>query len=150
MHVGMSTFFQNRTGTHTDGDVYGHELSMADLAEPLGFDGVWAPEHHFDQYTMGEFNWSSQHLAMEVLYGTTAWVDGDVDGAAGDAVAGPTAGAARGGAGVLGEDRRGAVERGGGDRVWRVRLGRGSLVPRAGRHAVDRADGSLGQVPVVR
>ncbi len=52
MHVGMSTFFQNRTGTHTDQDVYRHELSMADLAEPLGFDGVWAPEHHFDDYTM--------------------------------------------------------------------------------------------------
>jgi alkanesulfonate monooxygenase SsuD/methylene tetrahydromethanopterin reductase-like flavin-dependent oxidoreductase (luciferase family) len=52
MHVGMSTFFQNLTGTHTDAEVYGHELSMADLAEPLGFDGVWAPEHHFDDYTM--------------------------------------------------------------------------------------------------
>jgi len=52
MHVGMSTFFQNLTGRHTDGEVYRHELSMADLAEPLGFDGVWAPEHHFDDYTM--------------------------------------------------------------------------------------------------
>jgi alkanesulfonate monooxygenase SsuD/methylene tetrahydromethanopterin reductase-like flavin-dependent oxidoreductase (luciferase family) len=52
MHVGMSTFFQNLTGTHSDADVYRHELSMADLAEPLGFDGVWAPEHHFDDYTM--------------------------------------------------------------------------------------------------
>ncbi len=52
MHVGMSTFFQNLTGRHGDADVYRHELSMADLAEPLGFDGVWAPEHHFDDYTM--------------------------------------------------------------------------------------------------
>ena len=52
MHVGMSAFFQNLTGSHTDADVYRHELSMAELAEPLGFDGIWAPEHHFDNYTM--------------------------------------------------------------------------------------------------
>jgi alkanesulfonate monooxygenase SsuD/methylene tetrahydromethanopterin reductase-like flavin-dependent oxidoreductase (luciferase family) len=48
----MSTFFQNLDRRHSDSEVYRHELSMADLAEPLGFDGVWAPEHHFDDYTM--------------------------------------------------------------------------------------------------
>ena len=106
--------------------------------------------HHSDRGVQGEFNRSSQHLEMEVLYGTTPWVDGDVDGAAGDAVAGPPAGAARCGAGVLDEDRRGTVERGGGDRVWRVRPGRFSLVPRAGWHAVDPADPAVRQVPVVR
>lgn len=52
MHVGMSTFFQNLTGHHSDRDVYLHELSMADMAEPLGFDSIWSAEHHFDQYTM--------------------------------------------------------------------------------------------------
>ncbi len=52
MHVGMGTFFQNLDGTQTDADVYAHELGMADLAEPLGFDSVWAPEHHFTNYTM--------------------------------------------------------------------------------------------------
>lgn len=51
MHVGMSTFFQNLSGL-TDRQVYRHEISMADLAEPLGFDSVWAAEHHFDHYTM--------------------------------------------------------------------------------------------------
>jgi hypothetical protein len=51
MHVGMSTFFQNLSGL-TDREVYHHEVSMADLAEPLGFDSVWAAEHHFDHYTM--------------------------------------------------------------------------------------------------
>lgn len=52
MHVGMSTFFQNLAGQHTDREVYKHELSMADMAEPLGFDSIWSAEHHFDNYTM--------------------------------------------------------------------------------------------------
>ena len=106
--------------------------------------------HHSDRGTQGEFNRSSQHLEMEVLNGTTPRVDGDADRAAGDAVAGPTAGAARCGAGVLDEDRRGTLERGSGDRVWRVRPGRCSLVPRAGWHAVDPAHPTVGAVPVVR
>jgi putative transposase len=106
--------------------------------------------HHSDQGCQGGFNWSSQHLTTEVLYGKATWVDGDADGAAGDAVAGPTAGAARCGAGVLGEDRRGTVERGGRDRVWRVRPRWCSLVPRAGWHAVDSAHPAVGPVPVVR
>ena len=50
--------------------------------------------HHSDRGSQGEFNRSSQHLEMEVLNGTTPWVDGDADRAGGDAVAGPTAGAA--------------------------------------------------------
>ncbi|MDP6624081.1 MAG: LLM class flavin-dependent oxidoreductase [Alphaproteobacteria bacterium] len=48
----MSTFFQNLTENRSDAEVYRHELSMADLAEPLGFDSIWAAEHHFDGYTM--------------------------------------------------------------------------------------------------
>ena len=52
MHVGMSSFFQNYdTGSH-DTDIYRHEISMADLAEPLGFDSIWSAEHHFNGYTM--------------------------------------------------------------------------------------------------
>ena len=52
MHVGMSTFFQNFKNSQSDAEVYGHELAMAELAEPLGFDSIWAAEHHFDGYTM--------------------------------------------------------------------------------------------------
>ena len=52
MHVGMTTFFQNLSGNHTDREVYQHELSMADMAEPLGFESIWTAEHHFDEYTM--------------------------------------------------------------------------------------------------
>ena len=51
MHVGMSTFFQNLSG-ESDRDVYRHELAMADMAEPLGFESIWSAEHHFDDYTM--------------------------------------------------------------------------------------------------
>ncbi len=50
MHVGYSAFFQNLSGRHTDEEVYRHELALADLAEPLGFDSVWSPEHHFTNY----------------------------------------------------------------------------------------------------
>jgi alkanesulfonate monooxygenase SsuD/methylene tetrahydromethanopterin reductase-like flavin-dependent oxidoreductase (luciferase family) len=52
VHVGYSAFFQNVSGEHTDADVYRHELALADLAEPLGFDSVWAPEHHFTNYIL--------------------------------------------------------------------------------------------------
>ena len=52
MHVGMSAFFQNLGNRLTDAAVYKHEVGMADLAEPLGFDSIWSAEHHFDEYTM--------------------------------------------------------------------------------------------------
>lgn len=52
MHVGMSTFFQNLGNSRSDREVYRHEISMADLAEPLGFESIWGAEHHFDEYTM--------------------------------------------------------------------------------------------------
>ena len=52
MHVGMSAFFQNLGEALSDQAVYAHELAMADLAEPLGFDSIWAAEHHFTPYTM--------------------------------------------------------------------------------------------------
>ena len=43
MHVGMTTFFQNIGQPISDYEVYRHEISMADLAEPLGFDSSGAP-----------------------------------------------------------------------------------------------------------
>ena len=52
MHVGMTTFFQNIGRSISDYEVYRHEISMADLAEPLGFDSIWGAEHHFDDYTI--------------------------------------------------------------------------------------------------
>lgn len=52
MHVGLSVMFQNLDGNFTDEEVYKHQVSMADLAEPLGFDSLWTSEHHFNGYTM--------------------------------------------------------------------------------------------------
>jgi len=52
MHVGMATVFQNPGRRLPDHEVYRHELRVADLAEPLGYDSVWGVEHHFTDYTM--------------------------------------------------------------------------------------------------
>ena len=46
MHVGMTTFFQNIGRPISDYEVYRHEISMADLAEPLGFVTQCAPTWH--------------------------------------------------------------------------------------------------------
>ena len=79
---------------------------------------------HADRGSQGGINRSSQHLEVEVDDGQTAWVVGDADGEAVDAFAGSTAGSSRCGAGVLGEDRRGADERGLGGRMRCVGSGR--------------------------
>jgi alkanesulfonate monooxygenase SsuD/methylene tetrahydromethanopterin reductase-like flavin-dependent oxidoreductase (luciferase family) len=50
MHVGYSAFFQNPERRLSDGQVYEHELRLARLAEPLGFESVWSTEHHFTDY----------------------------------------------------------------------------------------------------
>jgi transposase InsO family protein len=72
---------------------------------------------HSDHGSQGRFMWSSQHLESEVEDGTTAGLDGDADGASGDAVARATSGSSRCREGVLVEDRRGPFERGGGVRL---------------------------------
>ena len=112
--------------------------------------GVAGVIFHTDKGSQGGFNRWSQHLEVEVSDGTTARLDGDVDGEAGDAVAGSSACSTRFGACVLGQDCRRSVERGRCDRVWRVGSGRVALVPRAWRDAVDPAQPSVGQVSLVR
>jgi putative transposase len=82
-------------------------LEMARWSRGTRLEGLVA---HSDAGSQGGFNWSSQHLSSEVVDGTATWVDGDVDGASGDAVAGPAASAPRCRAGVLGEDCCGFVE----------------------------------------
>ena len=53
MHVGLANFFQNLTDSgKSDAELYLRGLAFAELAEDLGFDGVWAPEHHFTGYHM--------------------------------------------------------------------------------------------------
>jgi alkanesulfonate monooxygenase SsuD/methylene tetrahydromethanopterin reductase-like flavin-dependent oxidoreductase (luciferase family) len=52
MHVGFAPVFMNTTGAMSDSECFKHELALADLAEPLGFDSIWQPEHHFSGYEM--------------------------------------------------------------------------------------------------
>lgn len=52
MHVGMAVIFQNPRQLLTDREVYADNLRLADMAEPLGFQSIWTPEHHFTDYTM--------------------------------------------------------------------------------------------------
>jgi len=52
MHVGYAPIFQNPGNALPDAEVYRHELRLAEMAEPLGFDSVWSVEHHFTDYTM--------------------------------------------------------------------------------------------------
>ena len=105
---------------------------------------------HSDQGTQGGINRSSQHLDMEVPSGTTARLDGDAYRTPGDAFAGAAADPPRCGAQVLGEDRRGPLERRGSGRVWCVGAGGHQVVPRAWRHAIDPTHTAHGQEPVVR
>lgn len=52
MHVGYGAVFQNPNNQLSDREVWRSELRLAEMAEPLGFESVWAIEHHFDDYTM--------------------------------------------------------------------------------------------------
>jgi len=51
MHVGFGTFFQGVEGV-SDREAWAAELALADRAEALGYDSVWAVEHHFAEYSM--------------------------------------------------------------------------------------------------
>jgi alkanesulfonate monooxygenase SsuD/methylene tetrahydromethanopterin reductase-like flavin-dependent oxidoreductase (luciferase family) len=50
MHVGYSLAFQNLENRWSDHEVYERELRLADLAVDLGFESIWAVEHHFTSY----------------------------------------------------------------------------------------------------
>jgi transposase InsO family protein len=95
---------------------------------------------HADAGSQGGINRSSQHLEMEVVDEQTAGVDGDVDGEAGDAVSGESTDSPRDGEDLLGEDRRGTLDRGRCGRVRRVGARRDALVPRAWWDADHRAE----------
>jgi len=105
---------------------------------------------HSDKGSQGGFNRSSQHLDVEVLHGQACGVDYAVHRAVGDAFAGSSAASAGGGAGLLGEGRRGLDQRGRGPGVRCVRSGRLAMVPQGWRHAAAAAGPAFGQIPVVR
>src|ERR1700733_10989517 len=51
MHVGYGTGFQH-LGGYSDAVFMREELRFCEMAESLGFDSVWATEHHFDDYSI--------------------------------------------------------------------------------------------------
>jgi len=51
MKVGIALNMLQKEG-HSDASVVGEHMAMGDLAEPLGFDSLWALEHHFTGYAM--------------------------------------------------------------------------------------------------
>ena len=106
--------------------------------------------NHSGRHRLGGFKWSSQHLDVEVCDGQAVGVVGDADGETGDEVAGASADSSGCGAGVLGEDRRGAHKRGRGDRVWGVGFRRIALVPRTWGNANSRAGSVYGALPVLQ
>ncbi len=52
MHIGLNLGFGNLHEDLTDEQMYHGELRIAELADRLGFDSLWAVEHHFDDYAM--------------------------------------------------------------------------------------------------
>jgi alkanesulfonate monooxygenase SsuD/methylene tetrahydromethanopterin reductase-like flavin-dependent oxidoreductase (luciferase family) len=52
MHVGMALHLQNMGNLRDDSEVYSNEIRLASLAEPLGFESIWAVEHHFTDYVL--------------------------------------------------------------------------------------------------
>ena len=50
MDVGVLLIFQNYLGRGSDEDTIDGEMKVSLLAEELGFDKLWAVEHHFTDY----------------------------------------------------------------------------------------------------
>jgi Luciferase-like monooxygenase len=51
-HIGVNLGFGNLHEKLTDEQMYAGELALAELADRLGYDSLWAVEHHFDDYAM--------------------------------------------------------------------------------------------------
>lgn len=52
MHIGVNLGFGNLHPDLSDEQMYAGEIRLAELADRLGFDSLWAVEHHFDDYAM--------------------------------------------------------------------------------------------------
>jgi hypothetical protein len=92
-------------------------LAAAKEAGYLDQDAVF----HSDRGTQGGFNWSLQHLDLGGVDGQASGMDEGTDGPVADEVAGTAVGQPEGGtAAVLGQDRRGIVQRGGCGHKWRI------------------------------
>jgi alkanesulfonate monooxygenase SsuD/methylene tetrahydromethanopterin reductase-like flavin-dependent oxidoreductase (luciferase family) len=52
LHIGVNLGFGNLHPDLSDEQMYAGEVRIAELADRLGFDSLWAVEHHFDDYAM--------------------------------------------------------------------------------------------------
>jgi alkanesulfonate monooxygenase SsuD/methylene tetrahydromethanopterin reductase-like flavin-dependent oxidoreductase (luciferase family) len=52
LNIGVNLGFANLHDDMSDEQMYQGELRLAELADQLGFDSLWAVEHHFDDYAM--------------------------------------------------------------------------------------------------
>ena len=52
LHIGVNLGFGNLHADLSDEQMYAGEIQIAELADRLGFDSLWAVEHHFDDYAM--------------------------------------------------------------------------------------------------
>lgn len=52
LHIGVNLGFGNLHADLSDEQMYAGELRLAELADRLEFDSLWAVEHHFDDYAM--------------------------------------------------------------------------------------------------
>ena len=51
MNVGLLLIFQNYQGEAPDAQMVREQIRIAELVEPLGYDALWPPEHHFTDYS---------------------------------------------------------------------------------------------------
>jgi alkanesulfonate monooxygenase SsuD/methylene tetrahydromethanopterin reductase-like flavin-dependent oxidoreductase (luciferase family) len=52
MHIGLGTAISAFGGLYNDSELYENEVRLCDQAEALGFESIWAVEHHFSDYNM--------------------------------------------------------------------------------------------------
>jgi putative transposase len=105
---------------------------------------------HSDRGSQGGFNWSSQHLVVEVFSGSSTASSRPSDSSEAEIAWSPEVPAARRG-GVLGTDRQGPSPRGGSGRGRRRAGGRCALVPQRWRHAsVRHQQATVGPLPLFR
>lgn len=52
MKVGYMMMFPNLHESMSDDDMIRNELRVAEKAEEVGYDAIWCPEHHFEEYSM--------------------------------------------------------------------------------------------------
>ncbi|MFO7252114.1 MAG: LLM class flavin-dependent oxidoreductase [Actinomycetes bacterium] len=76
LHIGINLGFATLRPGVSDEEMYRNELDIAVLADKLGYDSVWAVEHHFEDYSVCPDNLLVlAHLAgrtSRILLGTAA------------------------------------------------------------------------------